>query len=69
MKLADVLAYLITPKGAIHSACWYFSQHRLCNALADGWAISANTLKINGTAMEAAVERLALWNKARRLLA
>ncbi len=69
MALDYVPAYLTTPKGAMHSACWYFAVFKNCNALADGWQISAITLAVNGKAMEAAAERLALSNKARAALA
>lgn len=64
----QVPAYLLTPKGAAESACWFFSSHG-CNTLADAWDIDGITRKINGNAMAAAAERLALSNAARKVLA
>lgn len=69
MPLAQVPAYLVTPKGAMHSACWYFAYFKRCNQRADGWLIDTITRDVNGPAMVAAAERRALSGKARGLLA
>lgn len=69
MPIEQVPAYLVTPKGAAESACWFFVEYRDCNALADVWDINGITLKVNGKAMAAAADRLALSVKARKLLA
>lgn len=68
VPLADVSGYLLTPAGASRSAAWYFATLRHCNALADAWNISGITRAVNGNAMAAAAERLALSNKARGML-
>jgi putative chitinase len=67
MPVDPVPAYLQSPKGASEAACWFWAKHGL-NALADGWQISNITRSVNGPAMAAAAERLALSNKAKGLL-
>lgn len=69
MPIAQIPTYLITPKGAAESACWFFAIYKGCNLLADAWNIDGITRKINGNAMAAAAERLALSNAARKALA
>lgn len=69
MPLAQVPAYLQTPKGAAESACWFFAKYKACNALADFWDIDGITRLVNGKAMAAAAERRAMSNAARRALA
>jgi putative chitinase len=68
MPLDQVPAYLQTPKGAAESACWFFSS-RGCNEAADTGDINAVTRKVNGPAMVAAGERIALASAARKALA
>lgn len=68
MLITRVPAYLQISRGAAESACWFFSSHG-CNTLADAWDIDGITRKINGSAMAAATERLALSNAARKALA
>ncbi len=67
--IAQVPAYLLTPQGAAESACWFFGAYRACNPLADAWDIDGITRKVNGKAMEKAVERRALSEAARKALA
>lgn len=67
--VAEVPAYLLTPKGAAESACWFFAKYRPCKPLADFWDIDGITKLINGNAMAAAAERRALSEKAKGLLA
>lgn len=67
--LEQVPTYLVTPQGASESACWFFARYRTCNTLADFWDIDSITRAINGNAMAAAAERLALSNKAKGALA
>lgn len=68
MPLDQVPAYLLTPQGAAVSACWFFSS-RGCNVIADSEDINGITRKVNGPAMVAAGERVALSSRARKLLA
>lgn len=47
MDLDDVVEYLATPKGAVHSACWYWFNNNL-NQYADSGDIKSMTRRING---------------------
>lgn len=47
IKLAAVGAYLQTIEGAIHGACWFWSEHN-CNRHADAGNFVALTKSING---------------------
>ena len=67
MPLEQVPAFLLTPRGAMKSATWFWRTHSL-NAPADRWDIDAITRAVNGPAMAAADERRALSNAARGML-
>jgi len=67
MKVEDVPAYLQTATGAIKVTGWFWSIHGL-NALADQYRITDITRIINGPALAALNERIALTKKARELL-
>jgi predicted chitinase len=56
MSVDEASAYCETPVGAAMSGCWYLSS-RGCLLLADTWQIDKITLKVNGSAMEAAEQR------------
>lgn len=61
---AEVAAdYVRTPAGAADSAAWYWQTHNL-NPLADAWALSAITLRINGPAMLDNAARISASNAA-----
>jgi predicted chitinase len=53
--------YCETPAGAAMSGCWYLSS-RGCLLLADVWALSKITLKVNGEAMVGNTQRIAYSN-------
>jgi putative chitinase len=63
--LRQVSDWLRQPAGAAASAVWFWNTRKL-NAAADGWQLSAVTLKVNGSAMLAHAERVALSNLALR---
>jgi predicted chitinase len=50
-----------TPAGAAMSGCWYLSS-RGCLPLADAWALSKITRKVNGAAMLGNDQRIAFSN-------
>ena len=50
-----------TPAGAAMSGCWYLSS-RGCLPLADVWALSKITRKVNGVAMLENNQRIAYSN-------
>lgn len=45
--LSDVIEYLETPRGAVHSACWFWSNNNL-NKFADENDLVGMTRRING---------------------
>lgn len=47
MDVDDAIDYIETPKGAVHSACWYWKLTNM-NELADAEDISSMTKKITG---------------------
>jgi predicted chitinase len=61
MTPEQAAAYCETPAGAAMSGCWYLSS-RGCLLLADVWALSKITLKVNGAAMEGNAQRIAYSN-------
>jgi putative chitinase len=62
--LAGCPDWCATPAGAAASACWFWSTRGGMNALADAWAISAITAKVNGPAKLGNAERISLSNAA-----
>lgn len=68
MKVEDVPAYLQTPTGAMEVTGWFWAVHGL-NALADQYRITDITRIVNGPALAALNERIALTKKAREILA
>ena len=60
-------AWLLSPEGAIRSACWYWQLHGL-NALADAGDFTGLTRRINGGIIGLA-DRLAYLDTARTALA
>lgn len=49
MDLAEACGYLITPKGALHSACWWWlSNAKRINQYADIGDVKNSTVAING---------------------
>lgn len=68
MKVEDVPAYLQTPKGAMDVTGWFWGVHKL-NELADSYRITDITRIVNGPALAALNERIALTKKAREALA
>lgn len=68
MKVDDVPAYLQTPTGAMEVTGWFWAIHGL-NPLADQYRITDITRIVNGPALAALNERIALTKKARELLA
>ena len=61
MTPEQAAAYCETPAGAAMSGCWYLSS-RGCLLLADVWALSKITLKVNGAAMKGNAQRIAYSN-------
>ena len=61
MTPEEVSRYCETPVGATMSGCWYLAS-RGCLALADVWAISQITRRVNGNAMLENSRRIAFSN-------
>jgi predicted chitinase len=61
MTAEQAAQYCETPKGAAMSGCWYLSS-RGCLPLADVWALSKITRKVNGAAMLENDRRVAYSN-------
>jgi len=61
MTPEQAAAYCETPAGAAMSGCRYLAS-RGCLLLADVWALSKITLKVNGEAMEGNAQRIAYSN-------
>lgn len=61
MTAEQASAYCETPVGAAMSGCWYLAS-RGCLLLADQWALSTITRKVNGNAMEGNDRRIAYAN-------
>lgn len=64
----QAVTYCETPLGAAMSGCWYLAVNH-CLPLADIWALSQITRRVNGPALEANHERLAYANAILRALA
>ena len=62
----DVIAYMSTKEGAVHSACWFWDTNKL-NTYADVGDITGMTKRINGgqTGLD---DRIARYNKAVQVL-
>jgi predicted chitinase len=61
MTAEQAAQYCETPAGAAMSGCWYLSS-RGCLPLADVWALSKITRKVNGAAMLGNDQRIAFSN-------
>jgi predicted chitinase len=61
MTAEQAAQYCETPEGAAMSGCWYLSS-RGCLPLADVWALSKITKKVNGAAMLENGQRIAYSN-------
>jgi predicted chitinase len=61
MTAEQAAQYCETPEGAAMSGCWYLSS-RGCLSLADVWALSKITKKVNGDAMLENSQRIAYSN-------
>ena len=66
MYLTDVPEYLETPRGALHSACWFWSVNKL-NQLADAGDIVTMSKRING-GINGLDDRIKKYNLALQIL-
>lgn len=62
ISIDDAVEYLETPRGAVHSACWFWFAND-CNAYADVVDIEGLTKRINGGVI-GLQERIAHYNHA-----
>jgi predicted chitinase len=58
MTAEQAARYCETPAGAAMSGCWYLAS-KGCLPLADVWALSQITRKVNGAAMLGNAQRIA----------
>lgn len=67
LTLDQVVIYMETPRGAVHSACWFWKEANL-NPLADSKDITTMTKRVNGGLL-GLDDRLKKYNDALKVLA
>jgi len=66
IDIKDAPAYIETPRGAIHSACWFWDTNKL-NAFADAGNFLGMTKRINGGTV-GLEDRIKKYDKATKIL-